>query len=165
VTLDLEKLREHHPLLPQAVAASLAHCGALALQRRHTTPANLQASLWGKERTFVLAWRACPPDDAEQVDSKRATECGAEAVALVLCGVALGWSVVRRIQSSSAGKADWQMTDGESELVLEVSGTDHGKLESRLRDKLDQAAQSDSGRIAACVVRFQEPRALLEGVA
>jgi hypothetical protein len=53
----------------------------------------------------------------------------------------------------------------ERRVVLEVGGTDEGRLEALLSVKMEQARRSvfsRHGAPAACVVRFADPRALLQ---
>ena len=86
------------------------------------------------------------------LDIRRATEDGAECVALGLIGHhCRSWRLVRRLQSCFGEGADWLFEDIESgaKLVLEISGTDDGPFEHRLGAKMGQA--SSEGII--CVAR------------
>jgi hypothetical protein len=62
--------------------------------------------------------------------------------------------------------ADWLMRDRSNKLVaFEISGTDEGNLTGLLGRKLRQAQSSPwarKGKAAACVVRFKDPKAILQ---
>jgi hypothetical protein len=79
------------------------------------------------------------------------------------------WRLVRRLQSEDGEGADWLVVDPQSgeEFLLEVSGTDEGPFERRVREKRAQASQAalaaGRGKPAVSVVRFLEPKAMLEG--
>ncbi|MBI4703393.1 MAG: hypothetical protein HY744_19950 [Deltaproteobacteria bacterium] len=165
MTIDLDGLRDRHPLLPENLAHYLAMAAALALQRRHRPPVQLPTRICGKAAVTSLSWQWQPREHALQLDERRATEDGAEAVALALVHEALSWTVVRRMQRRTAGCADWLMQDGRDQVALEVSGTDTGDVDARLRQKLEQAARSGRRRFGACVVRFADPLAVMEAVA
>jgi hypothetical protein len=99
-------------------------------------------------------------------DNLRVTEEGAVAIALALSARHCRWRVVRCLQSRLSEGADWLMIDAEERrVVLEVGGTDEGRLEALLSAKLGQARRSlfaRHGTPAACVVRFADPRARLQ---
>jgi hypothetical protein len=160
--LDLTLLREVHPLLPESTAAELVHRAALALQRRHRPGVQLTATVDGVVTTGSIAWTACSPTDADQLDRHRVTEDGAEAVALSLVHAERGWTVRRRLQRGE--HADWLLRDDRQQLVaLEISGTDDGDDAVRMQEKLAQVLRNDDAtQRAACVVRFREPRATLK---
>ncbi len=76
-----------------------------------------------------------------------------------------GWTVLRRLRHGERG--DWllERAGTDARMALEVSGTDEGSAEQRLKEKLDQVGMAASCfQRAACVVRFVEPRAILEQV-
>jgi len=85
----------------------------------------------------------------------------AEAVALALVHIALGWVVRRRLQRGES--ADWLLKDPLARLVaLEVSGVDEHEDPHRLRKKLNQVRRATVARQkAACVVELLAPRAAL----
>jgi hypothetical protein len=94
------------------------------------------------------------------------TEEGAVAIALALSARHCRWRVVRCLQSRLGEGVDWLNVDAsERRVVLEVGGTDDGRLGALLSVKTEQARNSifsRHGRPAACVVRLVEPQALLE---
>lgn len=163
--LDLERLKEIHPVLPAATAAERAHLGALALQRRHAPGVVAEVRLAAASHEATLHWTLRPEADAGQVDPRRMTEDGAEAVALSLIHAERGWVVVRRLAQGE--HADWLVRETKTRrlVALEVSGTDDGDGTARMRQKLAQVSQSTAARArAACVVGFLEPHAALEMV-
>jgi len=116
----------------------------------------------GKELREPLKWQSRPATLPEMEDFNRATEEGAEALALALAG-RCGWRVKRRLQSRRSEGADWLMTSGTANLILEVGGTDEGDLDALHGRKVNQAKNASWPRgtlRAACVVRFVEPRVL-----
>ncbi|NOY25306.1 MAG: hypothetical protein GXP62_05485 [Oligoflexia bacterium] len=105
--------------------------------------------------------------EMDQHDDKRITEDGAEAVALALAYQARGFTVLRRMMQGE--HSDWQLECGEGPnrqiVALEVSGTDHGSVPSRMTEKLAQVAKSiDVDQRWACVVGFARPQAALHSV-
>jgi hypothetical protein len=159
--LDLERLKEAHPLLPASTAAEYAHRAAVALELRHAPGVIATVRLGVEEHVATLHWNDRPTADALMLDRHRATEDGAEAVALSLVHASQGWVLQRRLQRGE--HADWLLRDRRGGLVaLEVSGTDDGDEAARLREKVAQVALCELGSLrAACVVRFLEPRAAL----
>jgi hypothetical protein len=162
--INLDELVSLHPDLPSEIAAALATCAAVALERRYQPGVRLAAVVRGLPLEIGLVWRPRRPKDASMLDAKRATEDGAECIALALLGHDTSWRLVRRLQSRLGEGADWLVKDPKTGhcTVLEISGTDDGPFERRLRSKVMQARSAASGRgAAACVVRFLEPRAEL----
>lgn len=160
--IDLGDLRSHHPGLADAIAEAMSHHAAIALQRRHRPGVELATSVNGESIREVLTWRPATESDAVMVDAKRATEEGAECIALALVGRFRQWRIVRRLQPGES--ADWLLENDAGELiVLEISGTDDGPFNPRVRQKRGQAALASArGLPAVSVVRFLEPRAMLE---
>jgi len=98
------------------------------------------------------------------LDMNRVTEDGAECLALLIAGLHCRWRALRRQQWRLGEGADWLVQELPSgrEVVLEVSGTDAGPFEPRIRKKKAQAMLANpGGPAAACVVRFLEPKAAL----
>lgn len=162
---DLEELRIAHPQLPQALAASMSLHVALALQRRdHASPCAITMHTGSDRHRASLHWRMRDPAAAQQIEPKRITEVGAEAVALALVSLALDWEVDRRAFDGSG--ADWVVTERSTGRViyLEVGGTDVGSVEEVLSKKIRQV-EGGVGEmgfdVAACAVRFREPIARL----
>ena len=91
------------------------------------------------------------------LDANVVTELGAEALALTLVHETRGWVARRRLQRGEF--ADWLMDAPDGKVVaLEVSGTDEGDHEARMRQKLLQVAKCVAGRtLAACVESFLQP--------
>lgn len=160
--LELDSLRIRHARLPAEIANDLRLHAAVALQRHHVPGVSIQAVVLVDSHVFPLTWSLCSAADSEQVDNNRATEFGAEAIALSLVHATQGWVVRRRLQRGEY--ADWLMISPSGENVaLEVSGTDRDDAEGRMREKLQQVANcvAASTRMA-CVVRFESPSAAVE---
>lgn len=102
-----------------------------------------------------------PAAQLKRGEKKRATEVGAEAIALAYIASTQRYQVVRRLQSTKAEGADWLLRDpGGAEVLLEIAGTDEGDLTAVAKAKRAQAEGSIYARKArpsACVVRFKEP--------
>lgn len=163
--LDIERLKEMHPMIPAETAAERAHLGALALQRRHESGVVAQVRIEADWHEATLHWTQRPETDVDQVDPRRMIEDGAEAVALSWVHAERGWVVFRRLAQGE--HADWLMHDPNTRklVALEVSGTDDGDGRARMRQKLAQVALSTAARArAACVVGFSEPHMALEMV-
>lgn len=161
--IDLEALSQTTGLSPDS-AEPLAFRAAMALQRRHEPGVSLVAEGLGPPVRVALVWRkrtAVP----EHEDINRVTEEGAEAIALALVASTRKWRVGRRLQSTRGERADWLLKDPTgAHVLLEVGGTDEGELSAGLARKRQQVESSPFASrcaLAACVVRFAEPRALL----
>jgi len=160
--IDLGELRSHHPGLADAIAEAMSHHAAIALQRRHRPGVEFSMSINGESIREPLTWRATAETDALMVDTRRATEEGAECIALALVGRFRQWRIVRRLQPGES--ADWLLANEAGEwIVLEISGIDDGPFNVRVRQKRAQAALASArGLPAVSVVRFLDPRAMLE---
>jgi hypothetical protein len=143
----------------------LVERAAFALERNAHRP-GVRVSL-DLERILTggsLFWPHGQTSKIDQHDHNRITEDGAEAVALALAYHHREWRVVRRMQRWE--HADWLLEDtqgGEHKSVaLEVSGVDRGSVNQRLAEKLTQVAKIiNVSQRWACVVGFEEPRAVL----
>lgn len=163
--IDLDQLGHLHPDLPDELAGALVMYGSVALERqRHAPGVDFVASIRGRTVNETLVWRVRSANDAQMVDINRVTADGAECLALLIVGLHCSWRAVRRLQWRLGEGADWLVEEAASGegIVLEVSGTDEGPLEPRIRKKKAQAqAAAGACHAAACVVRFLEPTATL----
>ena len=154
------QLKHMHPLLSALTAAEYAHRAGLGLERHLHVP-GVALDAWNEDVAHEarLHWAGSPFGDFELHDWNRITEDAAEAIALALVHVALGWVVRRRLQRGES--ADWLLQDRESSLVaLEVSGVDTGDVTDRLRIKLGQVRRATIAKQrVACVVELSTPRA------
>jgi hypothetical protein len=166
--IDLADLRELHPRLPEDLALVMIGRAALSLQKNgHGSPAKIRLDVDRAVTHGELAWPGSDPDFLDQHDTRRLTEDGAEAIALVLGHRARGWRVVRRMQQGE--NADWLLEGSEESsegtrqrIALEVSGVARGSITSRLAEKLNQVSQSeDVDQQWAGIVGFEEPVAAL----
>lgn len=164
--IDLDDLEGLCPGLPKESAGPLVLRACVALERRHSPGVALDATVHGVSEWEEIRWSRLPAGVASTQDHLRVTEEGAVAIALALSARHCRWRVVRCLQSRLGEGADWLMADAfERRVVLEVGGTDEGSLGALLSMKAEQARSSifsRSGKPAACVVRFVEPRALLQ---
>lgn len=160
MNLDVDSLQHRHPRLLAESAADLTLNVAVALDRHHQPGATMGVEVFGVAAQARVSWRARSPDDATMLDRNRVTELGAETIALVIVHETRGWVVSRKLQQGEF--ADWLLLDRDGRKVaLEVSGTDDGNAEARIREKLAQVANCTAGLTrAACVVHFLEPRAI-----
>ena len=164
MSLDLDELRARHPVLSAARAHDLSENAAFALQRRHVAGVALSIVAHENMSSMPLVWRRRETEPVH-LDAVRVTEDGAEAIALALVHELEGWTIHRRLPRGE--HADWLLKrDGTGvRMALEVSGTDEGPTEARLREKLRQVARASSAfKRVACVIRFTEPQALLAQV-
>ena len=87
----------------------------------------LALDLAGDPAGEELAWRNRDASEVDKIDANRATEDGAEAVALGIVGrYRPRWRLVRRLQSRRRERADWlfAIEPAGVSIVLEISGTD-----------------------------------------
>jgi hypothetical protein len=162
--IALDALLAGHPRLEDWQAKAYVAAAAVALQRRHSPGVLLTMTVNGHETPEVLTWNRHPESTAMMVDPKRATEDGAECIALAFISQRRQWRVIRRL--SAGDHVDWLVEDptDRRKIVLEISGTDEGSLSGRMRAKRAQAAlAAKKGIPVVFVVRFLEPRALMEG--
>jgi hypothetical protein len=80
--IDLDALRAAQPKLPPGLPEALATYAAVALQRRYRPGVALAISIDDGEVVEALTWRPRTATDAQMVDTRRATEDGAECIAL-----------------------------------------------------------------------------------
>jgi hypothetical protein len=160
--LDLEGLRIRHAQLPMEHASDLGLHAAVALARRHAPGVEMRSTVLLEQYSHVLSWTVRSAGAAQQLDENRATELGAEAIALSLVHATRGWVVRRRLQRTEF--ADWLLADANgAPVALEVSGTDDGDARGSMRRKLEQVGKCVAAPLrVACVVRFMEPVASVE---
>jgi hypothetical protein len=164
--MDIDSLLELHPDLPSELAAAYGMYAATALERSgHCPGVSLALTVFGRSIGEALSWRVRSPDDVRMVDTNRVTEDGAECIALLVVGTHCQWTAVRRMQWRLGERADWIVEEASSgeQIAIEVSGTERGAFEPRIRQKLAQAEATPvvASRVAACMVRFADPKAEL----
>lgn len=162
--IDLSDLGSLHPDLPDELVGAFQMYAAIALERqRHVSGVEFLVTVSNTLVNETIVWRKRKAKDASMLDMNRVTEDGAECLALLVVGQQCSWRAVRRLQSRLRQRADWlvEIPSGET-LAFEVSGTESGPFERRIREKKAQAeAAAQAGGAAACVVRFLEPKAKL----
>lgn len=163
--IDLSRLREMHPRLPEDLVLIMVGRAALGLQRNgHESPVGIRLDLEPSAIDGRLGWPSADSGNLDQHDENRVTEDGAEAVILALAHRHRGWRVVRRMQREE--HADWLLEETSEEtrqiVALEVSGVDRGSIKARLNEKLLQVARSeDVDQRWAGVAGFEAPVAAL----
>lgn len=160
--VDLRQLAALHRRLPDPTAAVLHARAGVALGRRdHLPGCRIELTLTSVRRDAALMWDRPVAGTARQTDDRRATEDGAEAIALALAATAHQWEVLRRLQQGESG--DWLLRDAAGRRVaLEISGIDGEYEGSRLVEKLRQVDRADAPVRAACVVAFGPPMAVVQ---
>jgi hypothetical protein len=157
---------ERHPGLSPGVSGAMVEAAAVALERRHESPVDLDIADGEARKTLALTWTA-PPERAKLAwsDVARATEWAAEAIALLAVEAMRGLVVVKRAPRGS--RADYYVgrpgDSFEDAVLLEVGGTDDHSIRSLLAEKLTQAAANpDRLPALAAVVRFREPSVMID---
>jgi len=160
-TLAAERLLERHAGLSNGIAESLVEAAGVALARRHEPPTPLRITEGEQHLDLALQW-VVPDERVRRAwgDLARATEWGAEALAIVSVDEFRGMVVVERALRGSFVDFYVGVAGGDLEraAALEVAGVDDGSIESLLRDKVAQARQNqDRLPVLAVAVRFREP--------
>ena len=165
-TLNLNDLPQDHP----GIGNALAQAGAICLESQHHTPGVL-LSVRGSGITangYHLDWTPGDARDNAMWQYNRATEMGAEAVAILLVKSATPY---QDVQASTLGTGiDYWLGDGSDMLFqrkarLEISGIRNGSdadIARRSAAKLRQTRQSDDTQIPAYVVVVEFGRPLAE---
>jgi hypothetical protein len=160
-TLDLQRLGEVHPRLPSARADELGECAALALEAGGHEPGTaLTIDFLGHREAAPVDWAARGAATASMRDAHRITEDGADGLTLAVIG-AKRWRLVRRLQRGTF--ADWLVADEMgTERALEVAGTADDDLGKVLRREREQVDRSPYSARSVCVIRFADPRLVME---
>jgi hypothetical protein len=162
-------LAGRHPGLSAAVVGAMVEAGATCLARHGGPPTELPVTDGELHMVVSLQWSE--PDAAARrawADTARATEWGAEAVAVLAADRVRGLVVVDRAMRGS--RVDFYLgrpgdVSLERAAALEVAGIDVGGIESLLAQKVRQAAMNpDRLPAIAAAVRFHDPRVMLSDV-
>ena len=165
-TLNLNDLPQDHP----GVGNALAQAGAICLESQHHTPGVLLSVRGGgiTANGYQLDWTPGDAGDSAMWQYNRATEMGAEAVAILLIKSATPYRVH---DAAALGTGfDFWLGDGSDILFqrkarLEISGIRNGSdadIARRSAAKLRQTRQSDDTQIPAYVVVVEFGRPLAE---
>ena len=170
--LDLEVLGSGQiPSITPAVGNFLAEAAGVCLESQDHLPGVQLAVTGYRNGHFVLSWLPV----AEQAlrswgHAERATEFGAEAVAILMAKKVIGFAVIE-CSRKGTGFDYWLGIRTESTFQrkarLEISGIrrgDESTVRTRMKKKLKQTAQSDEIRLPAyaIVVEFGEPLAQVQ---
>ena len=162
--LDLNDLPTDYP---GGIGAAWAQAGAICLESQNHTPGVALAVRGNADgaSSYRLNWTPTASGDNALWQYNRATEMGAEAVAILLAKNETPYSVVEAA-TSRTGIDFWLGEDPDfyfqRKARLEVSGIRSGSdaaIARRVREKLVQTNQSDHSQTAVyvIVVEFSRP--------
>ena len=163
--LDPEEIATRHYGITRPVAEAMVEAASVALARRHGSPTEATISDGPRSERATLVWnRPSERANAAWSDAGRATEWGAEALAVLAVERLRGRTVISR--ASRGTRVDFYVArEGESlesAILLEVAGTDAGSVRALLAEKAAQAAANPERLPAvAAVVGFREPRIMI----
>ena len=164
IRLQFANLSERHFGVTPGIASAYAEAATVCLGRHHFSPQKVLLQDGAGDRHSIAEWQA--PDKRTLdgwANKDDATEYGAYGLALAAVELTRGVVAVRRAETRTGvdyylGRPQVPADDLEASLRSEVSGTDEGNdtvIQSRLRQKLDQAATGASNLPAiATVVGF-----------
>ena len=168
--LDLGELgRGNIPALTAAMGAVLAEAGGVCLESQgHSSGATLTVRGYA-DGSYTLTW-APVSEQARNLaynDAAKATEMGAEGIAVLIARAVIGYEVIRRSRRGDGFDywlGVWVETEFIAQAGLEVSGIRNGsdrQVRARVREKRSQAHQGGRQRWATyvIVVEFSQPLA------
>ncbi len=171
VVFDLGAYGQGTPDLSQAHCANQAEAAALCFSELGHPPG---VGLEGAWEPATVVWPSLDPRAAKTHEETRATEAGAEAIAIIGARAWCGFEVVARSRIGTGCDFFLQKADAESDdpfegcHALEVSGTrqrDEKELERRIRRKRKQVLEGRAGIPALIVVvGFARPVVVIEEV-
>jgi hypothetical protein len=167
--LQLESFHQGHQDV--LLTTFLLEAGREALGLHHSSPVPMYISGDAvQDHTRTLHFGRPDPRTKATVQRERVVEDGA----IVMAGLALSLERLRLLRVTRRGsRVDYFFAapgSTERQGVLEVSGTDHGSIAARCREKLEQARQSLWVRPPFCmpglvaVTRFADPECRVERV-
>lgn len=161
--LDLNDLPTDYP---GGIGAALAQAGAVCLESQNHTPGVVLAIRGNSDaRSYRLNWTPTASGNSTLWQYNRATEMGAEAVAILL---AKNETPYPSVEAATLGTGiDYWLGEGSNHYFqrkarLEISGIRSGSdaaIARRVSEKLNQTAQSDHSQTTAyiIVVEFSRP--------
>lgn len=165
--LDLNELSAGNiPAITPAMGAALAEAGGVCLESQGHTP-GVQMMVRGyHDGSYGLAWRPVSEQARRSWnDERKATEMGAEGIAILLAKSEIGYEILRRSRQGT-GFDYWMgmVSDvGVQDMAgLEISGIRNGDdrtVSARVREKLQQANQSGNrpSEVYVIVTEFGTP--------
>ena len=168
--LDLRELAAGNiPAITAALGAALAEAGGVCLESQGHNPGAVLTVRGHQEGRYTLTWAPISAQARSRAynEQERATEMGAEGIAVLVVKAATGYEVIRRSRRGD-GFDYWLGERGPREFIaqagLEVSGIragSEGQLRARLREKRQQVAQGGRQQWTTyvIVVEFSRPRA------
>ena len=169
--LDLGELgRGNMPALTTAMGAALAEAGGVCLESQGHSPGATLTVRGYVEDSYTITWEPVGEQARNLAynEQERATEMGAEGIAVLIAKSAIGYEVIRRSRRGD-GFDYWLGVWGETEFVaqagLEVSGIRNGsdrRVRARVREKRLQVNQGGRQRWVTYVIVVEFSRPLAE---
>ncbi len=169
--LDLGELgRGNIPALTAAMGAALAEAGGVCLESRgHSSGVALTVRGYG-ESSYTITWSPVSEQARNLAynDAAKATEMGAEGIAVLIARAVIGYEVIRRSRRGDGFDywlGAWAETEFIAQAGLEVSGIRNGsdrQIRARVREKRLQANQGGRQRWATYVIVVEFSRPLAE---
>ena len=169
--LDLRELAAGNiPAITAALGAALAEAGGVCLESQGHNPGVILTVRGHQEGRYALTWAAVSAQARNRAynEQERATEMGAEGIAVLVVKAATGYEVIRRSRRGD-GFDYWLGERGPREFIakagLEVSGIragSEGQIRARVREKRQQVAQGGRQQWTTYVIVVEFSRPLAE---
>lgn len=169
---SLRQLYRRHLGLSRSSCAAFAEAAGVCLSRHHSPPTTFEIHSREIKIVGALIW-PLPDDRARRAcnNADDATRDGAYSVGIAAIEMATGLNTIDRAETRTV--ADYYLARADDPSLerayrLEIAGSDQGTtsmLKSRLRRKIEQAAEGESDLPAiALVVGFKERAVLFAAV-
>lgn len=168
--LNIAALSERHIGVTKSIGDGYSEAARVCLDRRHGSPQDFTVVDNTAIQEVEVAWEVTDQQTRNAwADGNVTTEAGAYCLAMANAELTRGLYAVRRAQRGSGvdyylGPLGCTPEDLETSMRLEVSGTDEGTvgmLQSRLKQKMEQAGRVDSNLPAlATVIGFAVKKVL-----
>ena len=167
--LDLNELSAGNvPAITSAMGAALAEAGSVCLESQGHTPGVRLIMQGYRDGSYGLTWHPVSEQARRSWnDERKATEMGAEGIAILIAKSEIGYEILRRSWQGT-GFDYWMGTVSDAGVQdmagLEISGIRNGDartVRARGREKLQQANQSGNrpSHIYVIVIEFGTPLA------
>lgn len=169
--LDLRELGSGNiPALTAAMGMALAEAGGVCLESQGHSPGAALTVRGYTEGGYTLTWAAVSEQARDRAynDAAKATEMGAEGIAVLIAKSVIGYEVIRRSWRGDGFDywlGAWGETDFIAQAGLEVSGIRSGsdrQVRARVREKRLQANQGGQQQWATYVIVVEFSRPLAE---
>ena len=169
--LDLRELAAGNiPAITAALGAALAEAGGVCLESQGHNPGANMTVRGHRAGRYALTWAPVSAQARLRAynEQERATEMGAEGIAVLVAKAAIGYEVIRRCRRGD-GFDYWLGERGSQDFIpkagLEVSGIRRGsdrQIRARVREKLEQVGQGGRQQWATYVIVVEFSRPLAE---